>query len=240
MNRILFLSACIAPGNMYFTKLTDVAIRQKQYIAALQWYLNNTNFKILFVENTNCDLSEYFVNEIKNGRLEMLTFNGNNYDIKRGKGYGEALILEYGLNHSALLKQASSFVKITGRLICTNINLLTKCCGKDNVLYARIVRDEQKKLTCDSRLFISSLDFLRIFLSKKESLNDSNHFYFEHLLFNVRSLWISGKKKATEPWLPMNIIGESGSTGSVYNELSIIDILKFYCKRVLHCVHYYV
>ena len=40
-----------------------------------------------FVENTDYDISSYFTKEIGQGRLECLSFNGNDYDKSFGKGH---------------------------------------------------------------------------------------------------------------------------------------------------------
>lgn len=238
--RVLFLTACVAPGNMSFTKLTDVNIRLNQYFSAIRWYLDNTNLKILVVENTNYDMSEHFISAIESGRLEVLHFCGNQYDPQRGKGYGEALILEYGLTHSKLLKEADSIFKITGRLICKNIKLIHMFCRKENVFYAMIRKGSQQELLCDSKVFIAPINYLKIFLEKKEMLNDSNLFYFEHLCYFVRGLWILNGNKFVEPWIPFNILGMSGSTGRSYTGLTFKTFLKFIYKRVLHSFGYYI
>lgn len=238
--RVLFLTACVSPGNMLFTKLTDVRNREKQYVAAIRWYLDNTKYQILVVENTNTDMSHYFTDEINKGRLEMLTFSGNNYPPILGKGYGESLILEYGLNKSIILKQADSFVKITGRLICKNINTLLKSCDNERFFYAAIKKGMQRELLLESRIFVAPIKILNLLIEQKECLNDSKYYYFEHLLFDIRSKWIANGGQYKEPWIPFNIIGQSGSTGNVYSGLTVSQIIKFYCKRIMHSLDYYI
>ncbi|RYZ23735.1 MAG: hypothetical protein EOO10_20840 [Chitinophagaceae bacterium] len=66
---------------------------------------------MLFVENSGADVSPLFQEEINNGRLEVITFIGNNYDRKLGKGYGEIRIIEKALNDSCFLKNADFFNK---------------------------------------------------------------------------------------------------------------------------------
>lgn len=224
---------------MSFTKIVDVQYRRQQYLYAIHWYLKNTNFKILVVENTNEDMSSDFEKEIESGRLELLSFDGNSYNINLGKGYGESLILEYGLKKSLFLKQATSFIKITGRLVCNNINHLSRYCRDNNTFYAYISTGLQKDPICDSRVFIAPITFLKLFLSQKEKIDDSKYYYFEHLLFDTRKSWIDKGYNYIEPWIPANIIGQSGSTGNFYTGLSIKSRLKFYCKRILHSFNYY-
>ena len=42
MNQILFLTACVNPKGMAYTKLSNPEIRLQQYKDALDWYLENT------------------------------------------------------------------------------------------------------------------------------------------------------------------------------------------------------
>ena len=106
MTPILFLTACVNPNGMAYTKLNNPEVRLQQYKDALDWYLDHTDMKILLVENSGTDISSSYQKQIGEGRLEFLCFDGNNYDRFRGKGYGEAAIIAYGIAHSRLLKSA--------------------------------------------------------------------------------------------------------------------------------------
>ena len=92
MKAVILLTGCINPNGMPFTQLTDTSDRQKQYVDAIHYYINNTDCKIVFCENSNTDINTLFKN--KQDRLEILTFAGNQ-DKQRGKGYGETEIIEY-------------------------------------------------------------------------------------------------------------------------------------------------
>ena len=48
---VIVLTACINPGKMIHTSLTDVDIRRRQYEDALEFYLLQTDYPIVFVEN---------------------------------------------------------------------------------------------------------------------------------------------------------------------------------------------
>lgn len=104
MSTILFLTACVNPNGMAYTKLNNLEERLRQYKEALNWYLDHTDMRILLVENSGCDFSDCYQRQIDEGRLEFLCFEGNDYDRSRGKGYGEAAIMEYGIAHSRLIK----------------------------------------------------------------------------------------------------------------------------------------
>ena len=123
---VILLTACVNPGGMPFTVLNDTSERLRQYREALDFYLRETAQPIVFCENTLCDFSEDYKEYIASGRLEYITFDGNNFDKSKGKGYGEALIMEEAFRRSQLLGQCNFVVKITGRLIVRNISQLIK------------------------------------------------------------------------------------------------------------------
>ena len=86
---VIVLTACINPGKMIHTSLTDVDIRRRQYEDALEFYLLQTDYPIVFVENSGTDISGDFRKFVDCGRLEFVTFQGNEeFDRKKGKGYG--------------------------------------------------------------------------------------------------------------------------------------------------------
>ena len=210
---VILLTACVNPGGMPFTVLNDTSERLRQYREALDFYLRETAQPIVFCENTLCDFSEDYKEYIASGRLEYITFDGNNFDKSKGKGYGEALIMEEAFRRSQLLGQCNFVVKITGRLIVRNISQLIK----DN---RRMFTDTIQTFyphdnMIDSRLVIlPKLFCIDDFLARKDSINDTEGYYFEHLLYDAV---ISRKKYIYVPFLHVPLIdGVSGSTGNLY------------------------
>ena len=211
---VILLTACVNPGGMPFTVLNDTSERLRQYREALDFYLRETTQPIVFCENTLCDFCEDYKEHIASGRLEYITFDGNNFDKSKGKGYGEALIMEEAFRISKLLGQCDFVVKITGRLIVRNISQLVK----DN---RRMITDTIQTFyphdkMIDSRLVILPKSFChKDFLAKKNSINDTQGYFFEHLLYDTI---ISRKKYVFVPFLHVPLIdGMSGSTGNLYN-----------------------
>ncbi len=205
----ILLTACINPDGMSFTKISDKNIRMDQYRKALDFYLANTSFPIIFAENSNIDISQYYTKHINNDRLEILTFSGND-NKERGKGYGEANIIEYAINNSKILDKETMIVKITGRLIVENIN---------EVITKKFPLQDKECVICsfnsdftfpDSRIIISPISFLRHLIEDKEEINDSNGVFFEHIL--ARHI-IHDHTHYTPFWIEPNIKGISGTTG---------------------------
>ena len=209
---IILLTACINPGDMPQTFLKDNNERLRQYRHALDFYLNKTNYPILFVENSGTDISEPYCSYIESGRLEVLFFYGNQ-EKKKGKGYGEAKILEYALYNSSFIKDESIIIKITGRLIVENINEIINHrfpFQKDNSIVCSFNSDCK---FADSRIFCAPTSFLKSFVKHKNEIDDSNNIYFEHIL----SQQALGNNESVYPfWVEPSILGVSGSTGRVY------------------------
>lgn len=215
MKTIILLTACVNPAGMAYTVLQDSEKRLLQYIIALKFYLSKTDLPIVFCENTNYDISNYFEKEIKEKRLEILTFDGNNFDKGKGKGYGEALIIDHAIRNSKFINQSDRIIKITGRLIIENIVNLVRGAKINTCIYADIIGSDNN--VCCSICFISPVSFLKdYFLPDIESLNDSQNYYFEHLLFEKCKSWKSGGYKWKEFYFPILIKGQSGSTGKEY------------------------
>ena len=225
---IILLTACINPGNTPFTFLNNQEERKMQYIKALKFYLSNSNFKIVFADNSNVDISSSFSQEIESGRLEYLTFQGNK-DKERGKGVGECEIIQYALRNSKIINryQKVRVQKITGRLIIKNINLINnihRLCFSRNTVFFSINSDISFP---DTRCIIAPKSFYTKLLNMKSAIDDSVGYYFEHALLDTL---IKEKDYSYSPFfIQPDIIGMSGTTGKLYKSKSkeITSILKY-------------
>ena len=219
MDDIILLTACVNPGGMPYTVVSDATQRLNQYLLALQFYLQNTSCPIVFVDNSNMDKTPFLEYESQYGsRLEILAFDGNKVKTQ-GKGLGEMEIIEYALMHSKfnLLLDKYRIVKITGRLIVRNINSLLKCDKWHLYPYKSIVCHVNSDLTfADSRIFISLGSFMNLLVKQKKYLNDTKGIYFEHLLCQQI------KQQKTFTFFPFitepHFEGISGSTGIKYEK----------------------
>lgn len=228
----ILMTACINPSDMIYTTITDVDIRKLQYIEALTFYLKVTYFPVIFVENTGSDVSAFFEEYIKAGRLEYLTFQGNSFDKNKGKGYGEAEILEYAVCHSTFLQNIDFIVKVTGRLKVINIVslirfhqwVLPRCCIQCVV--------DMDTFFADSRIFISTLSFIKDnFLVKRELINDTEGAYFEHILFE--SIFQQNDCVFYPFFLRPIVHGISGTSGQKYWEGNNWGIRLHHLQRML-------
>lgn len=226
-NTVLLLTACIRPAGMLYTCLQDAEIREEQYKEALSFYLEQTDYKVVFVENTNADISYLFQSYIDAGRLEYLFFEGNNFDKTLGKGYGEALILKYAMEHSVFIKNAFFVIKITGRLKIENINELCQKVHLSEIrgaILACNVRPSKKAGI--SYFFIFRKDFCYdYFLPYINEINDSKNRFFEHVLFeSVLRCKREGYRCQIFP-LPIKVKGISGTKGKAYKAVTWKDYI---------------
>lgn len=228
---VLLLTACINPNGMLFTKLQDCNIRLGQYRNALNWYLANTNYPIIFVENTNTYIGSEYQTYIDSGRIEFITFEGNNFPRHLGKGYGEALILKKALEESTLLKKNTLIIKITGRLIIKNIKELVKESLKKQTVASSTCLNRKGEGFCSSYFIILPLEFLKdYFLPLTNKIDDSKGIYFEHILYNAIVIWINKGNKIHSFYRCIDTIGESGSTGTKYPSKTLKTSLKAFIK----------
>lgn len=248
MKDFLLLTACVNPNGMSFTVLNNPNERKNQYIHALTWYLHNTDIAIIFCENSNTDLSTCFQSYINSGRLEILTFNGNNYNRSLGKGYGEAIIIEYSLRNSKMLssmtddeRKSSRILKITGRLVCNNICNLAKKYKRPDCVYSDLENDDWGRVLCLSTVVFAPLKFWSdYFLPNKSWLNDTLHHYFEHLLWKEIKYWKQDGYKHREFLVSPSIIGVSGTSGVRIDKPTLKDKVIHLWMYFLHrYFHYY-
>lgn len=237
-NQILLLTACINPGGMSFTAINNAELRKKQYIDALTFYLQKTDFPIVFVENTNTDLSDYFKADIDSGRLEILIFDGNKFPSYLGKGYGEALIINHAFAHSVILKnnRGKSVVKISGRHVVVNTNAIVSLVQKLTGTNCYVCSDFNTKTQGSiSDMFLATTDFYQdYFLPSINLINDSNGVWFEHVLYRAMKKYSKDGKDVLFLPLPLKQLGQSGSTGKDFVAPSFFYYLKNCIKSLLY------
>jgi len=219
---------------MSYTVLQNAKEREEQYINAINFYLTYTKYKIVFCNNSGEDISHHFLSN-KN-RVEFLSFYGNDYDRKLGKGYGEFLILKYAFEHSKFIKTTDYIIKITGRLIVNNMSKILKLNGIILAYSANnLIKLYYEDKLADSRCFVATKKFYEIFLTAENSINDTQGYYFEHLLYDT----VKGHRKDfifSDFCLPLAFCGISGSTGQSYNSekkslLQNLTDMRNFCER---------
>jgi hypothetical protein len=232
METVILLTGTIYPNNMGQTVLQDPVVRKEQYKESIYFYLKKTNLKIVFVENSNTDISNDFINENTIHRLEFLMFDGNNYSRKFGKGYGEMKILNYAFENSVFIKNCDFVIKITGRIKIKNINIFINQINR--LLFKEFfILDFQRNLKwADSRLFIFYQNFFSKYLQKYgNQIDDSREINFEHALCKA-SLEAILDNVEYYPLTDYPVFsGSAGTTGKKYNENIFFKFLRHFKYR---------
>jgi hypothetical protein len=175
---VVLLTGTVNPNGMILTQLQDVEIRKMHYIESVRYWSNVPNIYIVFVENSNTDLSKELKAIVVQNKFEFLTFNGNDYDKNLGKGYGELKCLEYAVLHSKFIKEADFIFKVTGRYKVLNFQSFINAFYKEPTI--NLLIDFKLNLTfSDSRFFGFAKKFIFDYLMKYEFiLNDSQGVIF--------------------------------------------------------------
>ncbi len=228
----LLLTACVNPNGMSFTALQNKEERKQQYKNALSFYLAETIAPIIFIENTGIDFSSEYEEWIKKGRLEYITFDGNNYSRSLGKGYGEALIINEAIKRSRFLQESKYVIKITGRLIIKNINqILSSPWLRFNNVFRADLRESVHLWT--TIFVIETKELKNIFSDKINIINDSKGVFFEHALYNGL---IEDNTTLLVPFFrKTEVEGISGTVGKTY--LSLMS--KYQLQDNLYYTYWY-
>lgn len=127
---IVLLTATITPPQKSNINRHDPQVRLEDYKKALRFYISILKHGIdyiVFVENSKSDISSLLriVEEAKVIELvEFITFDGLDYPICWGHGYGDFKCVDFAMNHSKIIKvQAGRSIvwKISGRYIVKNL-----------------------------------------------------------------------------------------------------------------------
>lgn len=231
--QLILLTGCIDPAGMHFTNLQDIEVRKSQYIEAIQYYLQQTNCHILFVENSGIDISAEFNSNPDLGRLEFLTFKGNNFDKSLGKGYGEMMILDHATRNSVFFQRSAFMCKITGRYQIRNIKqlLASYVAEKKEIM---VLLGQQLNYS-DSRIFFATPSFFRdILLKYQDQVNDLKKSYFEHVLCKAVLEAVTLGYTYMPFKYKIRISGQSGTDGQFYKD----NFLSWYFWNLLHILRF--
>lgn len=224
MELVILLTSTITPNSYTSLTIKDPLIRRQQYLETINFYLLNTKFKIVFVENSNDKLQNF---PLVPERIEYLTFYSEPLKPDLGKGYKELEIINYAIENSVFFKKANSIVKITGRLKVLNLdklsrNFLKVAKKKNNLIYA----DPFAFKNMDSRCFFFTLDFWPFLKNVGRSINVQ--YNFELTLWDAIKEYnrIEGNDFVPLKY-PLRIEGVSGSFGVNYKHSIYIHLVRY-------------
>lgn len=127
---ILMTGTIAPPSGMPGTRRSDPRVRQREYLDAFSFYCDiDDKFvdRIIFLENSNSSLEEFADHAAATNTKKQINLIRcpSEYLAKMGKGYGEFMMIDYGLRalkNSGVLDEHSKIWKITGRLRLINVS----------------------------------------------------------------------------------------------------------------------
>ena len=216
---VILLTATITPNSYSKLKIVEPEVRKQQYQEALDFYVQKTDLKIVFAENSGDPLEEF---PVLPDRIEYISFKSEPIQPDRGKAYKELEIIDFAFRNSKFIKEAKAVAKITGRLKVLNFNRLS---GKFHKLrkkkHSLIYANSFKPRNMDSRCFFFTLDFWQY--QKRVGQNITLLYNFELSLWDSIHEYNKIKGKEYKPFYsPLRIEGMSGSFGYGYKNNFII------------------
>lgn len=223
---VLLITGCISPDSKTpQLVLTNSLMRRQQYIDSIKYYIEHANVdNIVYCDNSGAN-DEQELSELakKRGkRFEWISFYGDTKKtVQFGKGFGECEIVNYALRYSNLIKHCEYLVKVTGRLVIKNLNILLKL-SKRGICFCPN-KTEDNRLYINTRIYMMPIEtYYSYFQKAVDYVDDTNNVYLEHAFgICVENNRVPFKKFAFAPWVE----GISGSTGREYKP-SVMSYLK--------------
>lgn len=121
------MTASVSTRGMKGACFTDEE-REGMYLSALSFYIEHLlqkdeRYAIVFVENSGWDLQslQNRIPPCDEGRVEWISLPPDEFDISKGKGYNELLMITKAVQRSEIVQRAKFFFKVTGRYPIYNL-----------------------------------------------------------------------------------------------------------------------
>lgn len=169
--------------------LVDFKDRLKQYENTIESYILKSDFSdIVFIENSGYEFDEdKFIKMASNvgKHFEFISMKLSDEQIdamlSRGKSYGEALLIDYAMLNSELIKKSDDIYKVTGRVFLNNSHDIIKNAKKG--ISEFIVKNPSKKQLKEERHWynecvitvffkVNKKDYFDVFQKGVEMCND--------------------------------------------------------------------
>ena len=231
----LILTCTIDPIKMPNLQRSDPNIRFEDYKKSFNFWTKNEHVnKIIFIENSNFDLSYFkkIANNLTNKEIEIISSNSNNtYDKNLGKGYGQYLCLKEIFDSSKIAKDTEYFIDVTGRHCVKNFKSIIKDIFLNKTdIYVNIT-DNLK--FADANIYGGTKNFfIKYLIPETKKTNDSLNRIFENCVSNATLRAISEGLTLSKTPVYAEIDGFIGTNGKKYKQ-NIIKKIKLYFFRKL-------
>ena len=168
--------------------------RQQDYCNALAFYLKNYPRirNLVFVENSGWPLDtieKVCADNPHNKEIELISLNCNDFPRELGKGYGESLLIDKGIQQSNLIKKVTHVAKITGRIYLVNLldilesipeNYDCLCDFKDQgYILKKLLGEKTASPNSDTRFLVFSKKLYHKYFQPLHHQHRQGCFYFE-------------------------------------------------------------
>jgi hypothetical protein len=226
----------VLPSSVYVsarrTVLTDPREREKQYLDAIGFFIRESPVgKIVVGDNSGYRYRDSLIDLARSygKELELHCFQGDKGMVaKCGKGYGEGEIMEYLFSNSRLLRQATGFLKVTGRLRLTNIDKMLPSIDEEENYFMPVYLDRwlaprNARQCVELRTYYATTAFFgRVLLHAYKDTMDDAVYFLEHAYY--AAIAKSGARTRHFKVLP-EIVGMSGSNGWSFRERNALQKL---------------
>lgn len=226
-NRVIVLTGTIIPNTDFIAK-TSVNDRKNDYLKAINFYLQNTDDTLFFVENSAYDLfkDQDFQKLAENKRIHLIKNPVNKEDTKFGKGYLEFKILDDFIQKYAY----DEYVKVSGRYIVTNIKELIN--QKNNGLVMDV--HTRRKVGITSFFKVKRNFYLNFFKGLYKAADDCKGVFIEHAVFNKLE---NVEKSIIDPFIKTPWYeGVSGSYGGSLNRHPLKTSIRNFERKLMKCL----
>lgn len=127
----ILMTASVSTRGMQGACFSDQE-REQMYINTLLYYVKNIltdkRQRIVFAENSGWDIKN-IQNQLPEDilqQIEFLSIDPSEFDISKGKGFNEMLLIRHSINQSKFIQNAKAFFKVTGRYPIYNLKKFVK------------------------------------------------------------------------------------------------------------------
>lgn len=136
----ILMTASVSTRGMKGACFTD-AEREDMYVGALAYYAASilpkySEQRLVFAENSGWDLDALALklkeklNGYDENRIEFIALQPEDFDISRGKGYNEMLLISKAAEQSKFISKSRGFFKVTGRYPVYNLDYFVSTASK--------------------------------------------------------------------------------------------------------------
>ena len=186
----ILLTGAIDIKGTPFAKSVPKNIRLNEYIKSISYMLEkHRNLNFVYVDSSNYNLKFKNTEFRKFPNFESLSFSGQDIVIKKGKGAGELLSIDYALDNSVFLQNSNYIMKLNGKYKLLNLKKIINNINFENKNSIIFGEFRSYNTWFDSRCFLAKKEIFKELTTYE--INDFKDRYFEHVLASLVNYHLS-------------------------------------------------